>query len=323
MLTSCNHIRLYNFVSQITLPMSYWDLWVVLMKNAAELNVGIIGSMNDLMITNQFYQRYMWFISLLFLFFFVFALLYLLKKSWFDRVDQPVISENPSVSSTLKLLLGVGFLTAICSFFTIGAILAFGPRSSNPEPLFSLGNIIQFRPSRLFFFVVYFGMGLITYRNRWIERGKFPGHFQTWMISFIGLLIIYLFVRGLMLNGPQHLREIYGPLFFLILNFLTITTLGFFSSIAKRYWNRPTTFDQNLASNSYSMYLAHYIFVVLFQLILLTFPGIPGLLKFCIVSILSMSCAYVASQWLVRPFPRISIFATITLFIVMVLLIHP
>jgi len=143
------------------------------------------------------------------------------------------------------------------------------------------------------------------------------------MISFIGLLIIYLFVRGLMLNGPQHLREIYGPLFFLILNFLTITTLGFFSSIAKRYWNRPTTFDQNLASNSYSMYLAHYIFVVLFQLILLTFPGIPGLLKFCIVSILSMSCAYVASQWLVRPFPRISIFATITLFIVMVLLIHP
>ena len=57
---------IYHFTrNDLTLSMSYWDLWVVLMKNAAELNVGIIGSMNDLMISNQFYQRYMWFISCL------------------------------------------------------------------------------------------------------------------------------------------------------------------------------------------------------------------------------------------------------------------
>ena len=163
----------------------------------------------------------------------------------------------------------------------------------------------------------------MTYRNRWIERGKFPGHFKTWVISFIGLLIVYLFVRSLMLNGPNQLRAIYGAIFFFILNFLTITTLGFFTSIAVRYWNSPTTFGGNLASNSYYMYLSHYIFVLVFQLILFTFPGVPGLLKFGLVSALSIICAYTISRFFIKPFPRISIFATITVLIAMMMVIHP
>jgi hypothetical protein len=41
------------------------------------------------------------------------------------------------------------------------------------------------------------------------------------------------------------------------------------------------------------------------------------------VSALSIICAYIISQFIIKPFPRISIFATITLFIVMVLVIRP
>lgn len=315
---------IYHFTRNgLSLTMSYWDLWVVLLKNAAEFNVGLIVSMNDLMMSNRFYQRYMWFLSLLLLFFFVFSIPYSLKKEWFDRTNQPVVSENPSVSSTLKLLFGVGFLTAICSFLTVGAILAFGPKSSNPEPLFTLGNIIQFRPSRLFLFVIYFGLGLMTYRNRWIERGKFPGHLGTWVISFTGVLIAYLFLYNQMHSGPNHLREMYGAIFFFVLHFLTITTLGFFASIGVRYWNRPTAFAGNMASNSYNMYLSHYIFVLLFQLILFTFPAVPGLLKFILVSGLSIFCAYSVSRFCIKPFPRVSALATIALFIMMALVIHP
>jgi hypothetical protein len=324
-LTICPVLPLiYHFTrNDLTLSMSYWDLWIILIKNAAELNVRLIVSMNELMMNNQFYQRYMWFLSLLLLFFFVFSIMYSVKRNWFDRVDQPVKLESPSVLKTLKIMLGVGFLTAMCSFCMIGIVLALGPKSSDPESLFTFGNVIQFRPSRLFLFIIYFGLGVVTYRNRWIERGKFPGHFKTWLISFTGLLIVYLVIRTLMLSGPNHLRAIYGPIFFFILNFLTITTLGFFSSIAIRYWNRPTAIGGNLASNSYYMYLSHYIFVLVFQLILFTFPEVPGLLKFGIVSTLSIICAYLSSQYFIRPFPLISIFATVTLFIVMVLVIRP
>ena len=309
--------------NNLTLSSSYWDLWVVLMKNAAELHIGIIYSMNELMNNNQFYQRYMWFLSLLILFFSVFSIVYLLKRSWFDTADQPVTTEDPSIVSTLKFLVTVGFLTFFCSFLMIGTMFLLAPRLSNPEPFFSLGNVIQFRPSRLFLFIIYFGMGILTFRNKWIERGKFPGHSLTWMISFIILLTVYLYARHLMLNGPEHLEKIFGPVFFFILNFLTISTLGLFTSLAVRYWNRPTPVNRNLSSSSYYMYLAHYFFVVVFQLILFTFPGIPGLLKFGIVSALSILCSYIVCQFLIKPFPRISVAMVIIMFVIMASVIHP
>ena len=81
-LTICPVLPLiYHFTRNgLSLSMSYWDLWIILLKNAAELNVGLIVSMNELMMNNQFYQRYMWFLSLLLLFFFVFSLMYSFKK---------------------------------------------------------------------------------------------------------------------------------------------------------------------------------------------------------------------------------------------------
>lgn len=324
-LTICPVLPLiYHFTRNgLSLSIGYWELWVILLKNAADFNVGLIVSMNDLMMNNQFYQRYMWFLSLLILFFLIFSILYSFRKAWFTRVDQPVISENSYVSSALKFLFGVGFLTVICSFLAVGAILAFGPKSSNPEPLFTLGNIIQFRPSRLFFFIIYFGLGLVTYRNRWIERGKFPGHYKTWAISSIGLLIVYLSVHNQILNGPNHLKEMYGAVFFFILNFLTIATLGFFTSIGIRYWNRPTVLGGKMSPISYDMYLSHYLFVLLFQLIFFTLPGIPGVLKFGVVSVLSIVCAYTVSQFVIKNHPRISIIATVIMFIAMALLIRP
>lgn len=324
-LTICPFLPLiYHYTrNNFALSTSYWDLWGILMKNAAELNVGIIYSMNELMKNNQFYQRYMWFLSLLILFFFVFGIIYLLKRSWFDTPDQPVASEESSILSTLTFLIAVGFLTFFCSFIMIGTMFLLAPKLSNPEPFFSLGNVIQFRPSRLFLFIVYFGMGILTFKKKWIERGKFPGHFKTWGILFVILLIVYLYARNLMLNGPEHLQKVFGPVFFFILNFLTISTLGLFTSLAIRYWNRPTPLNRNLASNSYYMYIAHYIFVFVFQLILLTFRGIPGLLKFGIVSALSILCSYIVCQFLIRPFPRTSVTLAITMFIIMASVIHP
>ncbi len=323
-LTICPILPLiYHYTrNNLTLSTSYWGLWIDLMKRAAEFNFGIIYSMNELMQSNQFYQRYMWFLSLLILFFIVFSILYRLKGGWFEPDDRPLASEDPSISSTLKLLVMVGSLTFLCSFLTIGTMFLLAPNLSNPEPFFSLGNVIQFRPSRLFLFIVYFAMGILTYKKKWIERGKFPGHFATWMISFVIVLFLFLYARHLMLNGPEHLERVSGIVSFFLLNFLTISSLGLFASLAIRYWNRPTKANQSLAANSYSMYLTHYVFVLVFQLVLFTFPGISGLIKFGTVSGLSIVCSYLVSRFLVTPFPRIAVAGAIGLFIVMSLVIH-
>ena len=291
--------------------------------NATEFNVGIIYSMNELMQNNQFYQRYMWFLSLLLLFFFVFSAIYSLNRSWFNSINQPVPPEGPSVLSTLKILVVVGFLTFFCSFIMIGTMFFLAPKLSNPEPFFTLGNVIQFRPSRLFLFIIYFTFGILTFKNKWIERGKFPGHFPTWLISFVVILIAFFYARNLMLNGPEDLKKFFGPVFFFFLNFLTISTLGLSASLALKYWNRPTAVNQNLASNSYNMYLAHYLFVIVFQLVLFTVQGMPGLLKFGIVSVLSIMCAYIVCQFMLKPFPRFSAVLVISLFAIMVFVLNP
>jgi fucose 4-O-acetylase-like acetyltransferase len=325
-LTICPILPLvYHYTrDNFAISTSYWDLWVELMKNAAELNIGIVFSMNELMQNNQFYQRYMWFLSLLLLFFFVFSAIFSLKRNWFDSSNQPVTPGASSVSSTLIILAGVGFLTFFFSFIMIGTMFFLAPKLSNPEPLFTLGNVIQFRPSRLFLFTIYFTFGILTFKKKWIEQGKFPGHLPTWIISFMAILIAFFYARHLMLNGPEDLKNFFGPaIFWFFLNFLTISTLGLSTSVALKYWNRPMVINQNLASNSYNMYLSHYLFVIVSQLVLLTVPGISGLLKFGIVSTLSILCSYIVSEFIIKPFPRGTAAGLLIVFILMVLVIHP
>ena len=138
------------------------------------------------------------------------------------------------------------------------------------------------------------------------------------------MLIAFFYARNLMLNGPEDLKKVVGPVFFwFCLNFLTISTLGLFTSLALKYWNRTTAVNQDLASNSYNMYLAHYPFVIVFQLVFLRVSDMTGLLKFVIVSTLSILCSYIVCEYLIKPFPRGTAAAVFIMFILMALVIHP
>ena len=299
---------------------SYGEIWLEIAKNALSIHIGIIGSMNDLMIENRFYQRYMWFLSLLILFFIIFAVIFHFRKRYFIREITPVRKSAPTVCRTLKLFITVGSLTSFFSFGTFGLIMAFGPETSDSEPLFSFFNIIQFRPSRIFFFIIYFIMGILSYRNKWIAGGKFPGHLKTWSVLFALLLSVLLTTKYLMIPGPGKYRELYEPIYFLFLNFLTISALGFFSSLALRYWNRPNAFNREMAAHSYNIYLSHYLFVIALQLFLVTVPGLPGIMKFFIVSASAVALSFCASRFLLKPFPKLSVAAAFGLLFTMLII---
>lgn len=316
--------RLIYHYSQnnLSLSVSYWDLWMILMKDASAFNVGLIN-IDKAMKNNQFSQNYMWFLSLLILFFFAFSIIYKVKKRWFVSNGHPVPSAKMAILSTLKFLVAVGLLTFLCSLISIAIVVISSKKPFDPEEWFTLGNVIQFQPYRLPLYIIYFAMGIITYKNKWIERGKFSGDYNTWLISLPILAAGHLYVFTILINAPIQLRTMYGLASLFILNFLSISALGFFTSFALRYWNHPTRINQSLASNSYNIYLSHFIFVVGFQLLLFTYSGISGLLKFGIVSALSIACAYIVSQFLIKPYTRISIGTVIMLFIIMIVFIRP
>jgi fucose 4-O-acetylase-like acetyltransferase len=65
------------------LTRSYLITWLKVMGNAVGLDTGILPPMARVMQNDLFYQRYMWFISVLILFFFIFSLVYRVKRDWF------------------------------------------------------------------------------------------------------------------------------------------------------------------------------------------------------------------------------------------------
>ncbi|MBN1847667.1 MAG: hypothetical protein JW932_03700 [Deltaproteobacteria bacterium] len=103
------------------------------------------------------------------------------------------------------------------------------------------------------------------------------------------------------------------------MNSVTISSLGFSMSLALRYWNSPTAINRSLAANSYDIYLSRYPCVFLFQLILFTLPGIYPLLKLFLVLLASISSSYLTSQYLKRPYSRLTIAATTGLFLILVI----
>jgi hypothetical protein len=307
--------------NNFSFAVSYWQLWRDIMRNAFQFDVGIIYSMSELMRQNLFYQRYMWFLSLLLLFFLFFGIFYAINSSWFKPMTDSEPIDGPNTRFSLKILISVGVLTVVCSFATVGAMFSLAPGLSNPEPLFTFGNIIQFRPSRLFFFIIYFILGILTFKYKWIERGTFPGQFRIWLIAFLISTVAFFYARHLMVNGPDSLEKIFGAAFFLALNFVSISVLGLSISLGLKHWNRPTDFTQNLAASSYNIYLAHYLFVIVFQLVLLAVPGFPGLFKFGMVAGSSIFCSYLFSQFVIKPRPRIAVSLAAGLLIIMVLFV--
>ncbi|MGD8563484.1 MAG: acyltransferase family protein [Desulfarculaceae bacterium] len=305
----------------LTLTQSYWKLWLRLMGNALDFDIGIVSSMQGLMQENLFYQRYMWFLSLLLLFFMAFILICRIRPKLLQAGAQMAQNADQRQASAIKLILKVGLMTFILSLLTIMTLLLTIPNLENPEPMITLGNLIQFRPSRFFMYAIYFVMGVIAYRKQWFNNDRFPVDPRAWMAPFMVLLAMLTLVLYQIKWGPEGLRGILGPVYILVMNLFCITALGFFCSLAKRYWSKPNTIDRSLAANSYSMYLTHYLFVILMQLLFLTIPGIPVTLKFFMVALSAGLAAYGTSRYIVTPFPKLSIAIAVALFAAMALFV--
>jgi len=202
-------------------------------------------------------------------------------------------------------------------------MFAFTSGVSDPESWFTLGNIVQFRVSRIWLHAVYFILGICTFKWRWIQRGIIPGHQKTWVVAFILSFLSYIISLFLMKTAPDGLEQLYGLVFWFCLNFFTISALGLSISLALNYWNKPSLTNRNLAANSYNLYLAHYIFVLGFQLLFLQLPQIPVIVKFLLVSTLSLSGGYLVCQFVIKPFPKLTILAIASIFVAMVVVIHP
>jgi glucan biosynthesis protein C len=298
------------------LPRSYALHWWLSMKKIAEFSIGPMRMSEYLNMTEHYYQRYVWFLSLLFLFLIVFWLLYEARMKW-TQVSQPSIQEktilNGSVPRTLAL---IGILNIL--LFALAKLLTASLDNPFYMGWFSLGNLVQFETAKLAFYVPYFGLGIYAYSKKWFVSEKDFGKPWVWGLICFFLMVVNMLVGRSLSRAAEPSIELQVA-FVILYPLWTFSFLGMFIAFATRRWNYVTPFNRELAANSYNMYLAHYIFVMTLPLLLSGWTGIPSLIKFGIVALATILFSYGISKFVIQPAPRLLLIGLIGLNIALVI----
>jgi len=295
---------------------SYGVHWWLSMQKITEFYFGPMKMSEYLDMTEHFYQRYMWFISLLLLFFVVLWLLYLVRGKWIQAREQPLQDDTVSNRSVYLALSFVGFLNV--ALFALVKCLLSSPDKPFDMVWFSLGNLVQFETAKLAFYVPYFGFGVYAYSRKWFTSGKDFGRPWVWGLICFSLMAINMLVGRSMVRTAEPSAGL--QLAFVVLYPLwTLSFLGVFTAFASRRWNHATLLDRELAANSYNMYLVHYVFPMMLPLLLSAWVGGPILVKFGTVALLTILLSYGFSKYVVRRFPRLVVIGLIGLNVLLVM----
>ena len=290
-------------------PRRYGTQWWLSLNKIAEFHTGPMRMSEYLDMTEHFYQRYMWFLSLLLLFFVVFWLLYEARKKWSRISERPMQEGAASNRSVYRALAWVGLLNVL--LFAMIKFLLSSPADPFDFVWRSLGNLVQFETAKLAFYVPYFGLGAYAYSSKWFATGKDFGQPWMWGVICFTLMVVNMLV------GRSMTRAVEPPIglqlaFVVLYPLWTLSFLGLFVAFASRRWNTARSFGRELAANSYNMYLVHYGFVMTLPLLLSSWSG-PALAKFGIVVLATILSSFGISKYVVKPYPRLVVIGLVGL----------
>jgi len=290
--------------------LSFGEYWLDYMNSALDFRIKILISVD------QFNHSHLWFMSLLLFFFIIFSVLArnTVRHEPASPCDKPI--EISSTKSTLAVLTGVGFFT-ILSTFIADSIFA---NPSNPNPWVSIANILQFQPGKVVSYTLYFGMGIYAFQKKWFMAGELPGRLSLWMVLSILLAFCYLVALKQLMDGAS--LEIY-LVFIFVRSFLSVVSLMMFTKWAYLHWNRTSRLDALLASNSYYMYITHFLIVIILQLALSFWSDGPVLLKFVIIAVASIFLSCAIGQYALKLYPRLSVIGIYALLIIVTMNFNP
>jgi len=279
----------------------YWDFWLNYMKSFG--HPGMTGGR----VTAEplFYYQHFWFLSSLLIMFFLFAPFYAIgkriAKGTSFRCITTEVESNISITLVIllfPLLLSAGYQSGLFMF---------------------LGKFLRWRyiPAVLMTQTAYFAFGVYAYSKKWFTNGKVPGPLVFWMIAAILCI----------LGNSAVMRELsflptYRTLVWFSGQYLIVAFLGLLGAVTFRFMNRPSSINGKFAASSFSIYIIHFPIVASIQFLMLEW-GIPVPVKFVICAVASILVSFAISNYIIRPFPRLSVVGLIGVFALMSLFLHP
>ena len=255
-------------------------------------------------------QAIYWFISLLFAFFLLFALIYALARRWRGGSIFPAARKSTSGHSVLVALGVFGLLTSAAYFI----LLFFIPDSS----WFTLYMFLEFQVTRLVPFAGYFAFGVYAQSRGWFADGRPLGSLTLWGALSAVLAVVYLvFGQPMFVNtaGTANLTVGYLLVFAFLRSFLLLSLLVISVSFGVRYWNYASGLNRQLAAASYNIYLVHFFIVVALQAALLRWIGGPVPVKIAIVFLAALTVSFAFSRWVLARHSRAFVIVIMALFV--------
>ena len=255
-------------------------------------------------------QAIYWFISLLFAFFLLFALVFALTHRRRIRKIIPAERKVTSGNSVLVALVIFGLLTSVGYFI----FLLLFPDSS----WFTLQMFLEFQVTRLVPYAAYFAFGAYAQSRGWFTDGKTLDSLVLWGPISAVLAGAYLVVgQPVFANtaGTANLPVGLLLVFAFLRSFLVLSLLVVLVSVGARYWNTASSLDRQLSATSYNIYLTHYWFAVAIQAALLTWVGGPVLTKVAIVSAGALALSFAISRWVLARHSRAFAWVILALFV--------
>ncbi|QGY39890.1 acyltransferase family protein [Pseudodesulfovibrio cashew] len=244
----------------------------------------------------DFSQWHLWFISLLLIFFLLYAALRNALPGLFRSLDK--LETGPG-----RILLYM-FLACAISALSDAAINLAVPDWAWAK----IGGYLMFQPTRLGLYLTFFLLGVVANHTGWFRSTAIPNPLWLWLMAALALDVAFLawsrtFIQ---LTGPAPLSL--GLLHATLRAFAAMAWTGVLIKAALRWGNSPGPLKSSLSRSSYDIYLLHLPIVVGLQLLVVTWP-VGLFVKFLFVSVAAILVCWQLSRRLVGPHPAIALSA--------------
>ena len=232
---------------------------------------------------------HLWFVQHLLAYSLLYALFYQIGRIF----RKSTVKKNPKNS-----VPGVG---TILLYIVIAAYLTGIIRMTYPiDKWVPFLYFIQLEPAHLTSYIFSFVAGIMAYKNRWLD---IISQKMAWILFLIGFLMT-LFLVYIFATKNQSLGQWFDESRFLYETIMGMTLSFGIVIIAKTLLNRSTPLWKFLSQNAYGAYIFHVPLVILLQSSLEKVPPHHGLLKFLLVSCLSVIASFGVTH-LIRMVPGI------------------
>lgn len=282
-------------------PTGFWPFWLSYIGSVADIHQGSAGRSSDL-IVNQY-----WFLALLFLFFAGFCLYASRRRG---------ISGQQAEESAWKPGSRAAWLVLIAAYcLLLGAIYAFINRFIGGTDWVTLGSLWQIQPAKIPIYLGFFLAGIFIERRNLLHDILGISRPLVWFAAAVLIAAAYLTTVIKTAGVPGAPQALVIASRFLRIFLLASVTLWLLTLFHNRY-NRNTTMWRELSANSYNIYLIHMVPQVAIQLMLITLP-VPSIIKYGIVSLITLLVSYLASRFIVKRSPTATLIVVLLIFVFM------